>query len=121
MTKSTPNACPACGGRGGREDDGSWEACGTCTPRPSVTPFNEHETCEHCGEGHLAGCPEHVASRALRSSGLADPYREAHDHYARQMSKKYYDDHEPSWDELDEDERMAWRAGFEMYVKSGGT
>ncbi len=91
-------------------------------PRPCVHgAWNADGSCCTCGAKGTAPWYRHAVPAETRSSGLADPYREAHDHYARQMSKKYYDDHEPSWDELDEDERMAWRAGFEMYVKSGGT
>lgn len=48
----------------------------------------------------------------------SDPYRLGYDHYAHQMGKKYYDDCGPrDWDELAEDERMAWRAGFEEYER----
>lgn len=57
-----------------------------------------------------------LADRALTSASSRDPYRAGHDHYRRQMAKKFPNEPHSTWDELSEDERAAWRGGFEEYA-----
>jgi hypothetical protein len=47
-----------------------------------------------------------------------DPYQAAHEHYMRQHGKKWPLSPGPKcWDEMSEDERMCWRAGFEEFAR----
>ncbi len=44
------------------------------------------------------------------------PYKRGYEHYYRQMTKRFPDDPHTTWEELSEDERACWRAGFEEFA-----
>lgn len=116
--------CPTCGAVG---------TTGPCFGARTETAVRNGTTCVDCGaffsnssvdtKGLCGTCLEKRMTKAdeeaqrVETPMAKDPYEAAHDRYYWQMGKRYPDEPGTTWDELDEDERAAWRFAFETYAE----
>lgn len=68
-------------------------------------------------EAYRMGAAKGRHSPSNKSFSPVDPYKLGHDQYYRQMTKKYPNEPHTAWSELSEDERSAWRSGFEEFER----